>query len=329
MPYFIGIILILSLGGGYIASLEKNFCDSEIRSDVGKRAVSVNTYDSNGNIIKIYFDDVPQRIITNQEGILYTLMALGLGNHIAAASVSNPYMEPIDFASPYWVEQKIPEIQRYEFDRETVLALRPNIIVGWKSTFSRSALGCTSFWNERGIATYITASSNRIKNNATIDDECNFILDMGKIFGKEEKAEAIVQKIHMILNDGQAVLRGKKLDAPKVLVLQYNNANNIFAYERSWLIGDIIEKLGGHMLQGTSHVIGKEEVIALNPDIIFVMCTGKGDREKYEQYVLKDPAFESIKAVQSRRVYGIPFSSVYAPGVKIIDGIQLIQKCLF
>lgn len=318
----LGLTIFASCLLCYNSDKSYSLSHSEIGYDSkGNSSKVIETYDSQKKKVYMVFNKPPRRVVTNQEGVLETLLALNVGNSIVAASISNRYMQPIP--DSLLNGQRLPPILRHEFDRETILMTNPDFIVGWRSTFSYGALGSTDFWNSRGIPTYIVASSNRIKTDATIDDECNFIMDMGRIFSKKELSKEIVSRIYSRLSHYQ-LLTSKINHHPRVMVLQYNSPANIFAYEKSWLIGNIISCLGGQLVAGENHTISKEEIIRQNPEIIFVMCTGQIDSSLYESYVKNDLSLNSIDAVKNNRIYAIPFSYVYAPGVNLEKGLSLI-----
>lgn len=287
--------------------------------------LSLETYTSQQNKKNIFLSHIPQRVLTNQEGVLNTVLALDEGKSIVAASISNRYMYPI--TDNILRGQSLPPITRYEFTDEEALLLCPDLIIGWKSTFSYGALRETEFWNKRGIATYITASSNCIKKYASIEDECQFILDIGRIYDKEKRAQEIVDGIKQKLEQYQLLASEKRVQ--RVMVLQYNSPASIFAYEDTWLVGDLVKRLGGYLLFGEYHTISKEEIIYNDPEVIFVLCAGDWDKVQYESYVKNDISLNGVQAVKNNRVYGVPFAFVYAPGVHLCDGLSAIFYGLY
>ena len=288
--------------------------------------VVIHTYDERKQPIDIAFDRIPHRVITNQKGSLETIFALGAGQSVVAASVSNKYMDGFD--PKYTANAKLPPIIRHEFDRETIVMYEPDFIVGWGSTFSKGALINTTFWRERNIPTYIMASSNRVKKNAEVEDECRFILDMAEIFNQRALGESYVREIRTQIREvcGRAREVGEH---PTVMVLQYNTPAYIFNYERQWLVGDMVERLGGELVSGEEHTVNKEEILWCNPEIIFVMCTDERDRSYYEDMVRNDIALNSLDAVHHQRIYGLPFTYVYAPGIRVLDGIRYMADCMY
>lgn len=58
--------------------------------------------------------------------------------------------------------KKVKIINRYHPDAETVVAANPDLIIGWKSTFTSVLKKSTAWWNERGIRTYVVSTSNHL-----------------------------------------------------------------------------------------------------------------------------------------------------------------------
>lgn len=83
--------------------------------------------------------------------------------------------------------KKVKIINRYHPDAETVVAANPDLIIGWKSTFTSVLKKSTAWWNERGIRTYVVSTSNHLHAKGSIEDECCYLDDMGQIFDVCEK----------------------------------------------------------------------------------------------------------------------------------------------
>lgn len=72
-------------------------------------------------------------------------------------------------------------------------------------------------------------------------------------------------------------------------------------------------------------LLSKEEMIKLNPDIIFVPdfnWDGKKDTSGKLKDILDDKAYQNVKAVKNRQVFGIPGRHLYALSHYIIDASE-------
>lgn len=82
--------------------------------------------------------------------------------------------------------------------------------------------------------------------------------------------------------------------------------------------------MGGELLT-TPDNLGKEDIINLDPDVLFVI----GDTEEAAAQITDDPGFASLQAVQNNAVYNLPLSYVYTSGVRTIYGLDAIGSALY
>ena len=80
---------------------------------------------------------------------------------------------------------------------------------------------------------------------------------------------------------------------------------------------------------------GKEDIIAANPDVIFVVYMPyAGDdpetvKESQLAVIKDDKALQSLDAVKNGRVYPIMLSEMYASATRTQDGIETFAKGLY
>ena len=72
------------------------------------------------------------------------------------------------------------------------MMLKPDLLVGWHSTFAPKVIRPTEFWHKRGVNTFIARSSMIDERPRTLENEYKDILDLGKIFDKNERAQQLV-----------------------------------------------------------------------------------------------------------------------------------------
>lgn len=152
--------------------------------------VTVTSMNSKGIMEEETFDRPPERVVAVWQNSIETLLALGVGDRIVAGMgiPNEKYLRP-EYREQY---EKIPYTSLQNLDMETITMMNPDLIVGWSSTFSPKVLRDTDYWHERGVHTYISADSSSKEPNKTVENEYRDILNMGKIFNREEKAEEIV-----------------------------------------------------------------------------------------------------------------------------------------
>lgn len=287
-------------------------------------AKMVQTYNSERHPVMVSIERIPERVIANRINCEETLIALGVENRIVAVNMQNTDWQKEYLPQYRSTAERLKPITFRNLSLEEAMSLNPDCIIGWKSTFMPKSLGTTDFWKSRDVITYIAATSNRVKNYAGVEDECQYILDMGKIFDKEAKAEEIVDKIRQRITDIQEQVEGKY--QPSVMVVEFQG-NAIVNYGKEWLIGDMVLKLKGR-LPWKSDRLDYESLIELNPDVIFVVYFN-GDASLNVTKLVNDSRFNSLKAVQNHRVYPIRLDYMYTTAVRTVEGLEILKNGMY
>lgn len=283
---------------------------------------TVSTVDSQRKNVELGFSKVPQKVIANRIYVAETLIALGAEKNIIAVNYQNTdrYKEYL----PQYKEQA-DNLRRITFDNltmEEAVSLQPDFIIGWLTTFDSKGLGTTDFWNKRGVNTYINTTSNGLTKHETIEDQEKFILDMGKIFQKEAESKELVDNIEKAIK----TTINSKSKYKRVLVLE-NEGRGFRNYDSDTLAGNMVERLNGQIVS-QGRVLSYEEVIKINPEVIFLVYFNK-DRFIQLKQIYSIPALNSVNAIKNKRVYPIRLDYIYTPGVRIVEGLKIMRKGLY
>ena len=287
--------------------------------------VTVTTYDYEGNEITTTYEKAPERVICVYQGTIETMIALGLEDHVIASyGLDNP-------VKTEW-EEGLSKMNYNEGvfapDKETVTMLEPDLIFSWGSLFSEKNLGDQKEWIANGTNTYISSNTRRNGGNRTLENEYTDLLNIGKIFNCEDKAQAIVDEMKNEIADVLAKTAGQ--ESPRVSVIEFLG-DDISNYGAKQLGGDMVTSLGGTLADPDASQIGKEDLVALDPDVIFVVYMARTENVEAEMVskVLDDPAFADLSAVQNGRVYTIMLGDMYAATVRCIDGIRTFAAGMY
>ncbi len=287
--------------------------------------VTVTTYDYEGNEITTTYEKAPERVICVYQGTIETMIALGLEDHVIASyGLDNP-------VKTEW-EEGLSKMNYNEDvfapDKETVTMLEPDLIFSWGSLFSEKNLGDQKEWIANGTNTYISSNTRRNGGNRTLENEYTDLLNIGKIFNCEDKAQAIVDEMKNEIADVLAKTAGQ--ESPRVSVIEFLG-DDISNYGAKQLGGDMVTSLGGTLADPDASQIGKEDLVALDPDVIFVVYMARTENVEAEMVskVLDDPAFADLSAVQNGRVYTIMLGDMYAATVRCIDGIRTFAAGMY
>lgn len=289
--------------------------------------ISIENQNSHGEMVTQTFEKAPERVVCVWQNSIETLMALGVGDRIVAAMglPDGSYLRQ-EYRADF---EKIPYRSMENLDMETVMMQNPDFIVGWASTFGAKTLRDTDFWQGRGIHTYISPGSSPEIKKHTVEYEYQDILNLGKVFHKEDKAEAIVKEMKDEISRAQEKAKASGVH-PKGLIIEYLG-KNINVYGERSLAGNILTSMGGELMGADLQGISKEQILEMDPDAIFVIVIERnyGDEDKILDYIYKEKALQNLRCVKEKRIYPLPLYAVYSAGVRTYDGIQIIGKGLY
>ncbi len=289
--------------------------------------VTITNVNYNKEPVEYTYEKAPERVLTFWTNSLETMLALGLGDRVVYA-VGYDEDDMLEELKPEFEKVKANIEINNEFvdsnaalSKETAVMLEPDFILAWKSSFSDKTIGDVDYWNENGTGTYIALNSNDVSENRTLENEYQDILNIGKIFDVEDRAEALVNEMKAEVE--RVTSATKDQEKRTVLVFEYLG-DKIWNYDKTMLAGNMVIEMGGDLLDAPSD-IGKEDILNLNPDVIFVI----GSTEEKLTAVTEDPALASLTAIQNNDVYLMPLSYVYTSGVRTIYGLNRIGQALY
>lgn len=302
-------------------------CTQGVAADDDHYPVTIENVNFSLEKVEFTYEKAPEKVITFWTNSLETMLALGLGDRVILAVGQDE-----EGLLPELMDEYNKAKENFEFyndfldsnaalSKEAAVMMEPDFILAWKSSFNDKTLGDTTYWNEKGVGTYIALNSNNVSEYRTLENEYTDILNIGKIFDVEDRANEIVDELK---SEVERVTSATK-DQPKktVLVIEFLG-DGIWNYDKTMLAGNMVTEMGGELLEAPDE-FGKEDIINLNPDVLFVI----GDSEDAVEKVTSDPALASLQAVQNGDVYNLPLSYVYTSGVRTIYGLNAIGAALY
>ncbi|OON94261.1 MAG: iron ABC transporter substrate-binding protein [Candidatus Epulonipiscioides saccharophilum] len=326
------LLLIISLGAcSEGVAIEKPDSDTtELSNGDGYYPVTITNYDYAGNEIELTFEQAPQRVLALYQTPMEIMAALGLGDHVLTCYGLDNALKP------EWQE----DFQKMNYDAsvflpnlETVLGLAPDFIFSWGSNFSDKKLKDIHFWAERGVNTYMNANTRSGGHDDILEEEYQDILNIGKIFNVNEKAEKLVQE----MKDEIEYILEATAELPKqdvMLIEFYEGA--IVNYGAEDLGGDMILSLGGNLVNSEHGNISKEDILDVNPDVLFICYLPLWEfddeieaKQTTLNNILLDPALASLDAVKNNRVHTIMLGDMYTSGPRTLDGIKIFAEGIY
>lgn len=158
--------------------------------------------------------------------------------------------------------------------------------------------------------------------NDTVDNLKKSFLIIGKLLGKEERAEQINKAFDMTTEKIMAKKAWEQADKPKVLFLRNSKlrlqGNDNFIHEAIRIGGGQNPYDQIALNASSEQTIPMEEVYKLNPDIILLSNFDKFVPDDLYNNKIAGQDWSTVKAVQEKRVYKVPMG-IYrwdAPGVE-------------
>ena len=144
-------------------------------------------------------------------------------------------------------------------------------------------------------------------NLESVEGMYQSIDDLGKIFGREKQAQALIDEYDAFMVEYNKQIEGK--EAPKVLVLMGFPGSYSVATEHSYT-GSLVKLAGGENVyageSGNYIIANTEDIIKKDPDVI--VCTAHGGLDETAYKYLKDDfknndIWQHFRAVEEDKVY--------------------------
>lgn len=290
--------------------------------------VTITNYNYDGQEVSYTYNEAPQRVLAVYQGCIETMIALGLEDHVIASyGLDNEVKEEWQdgFAQMHYDDSVFAP------DKETVTLLEPDFIFSWGSYFGDKKLGDVDAWNEKGVGTYM--NSNTVPGGTrTLENEYTDILNIGKIFHVEDKAQALVDEMKTQVSDTLSAVQGQ---SPVTVAVVEPISGSITNYGAKSLAGDMVTALGGELAMPEADSISKEDLVAADPEVIFVvyMAYSGDDPESVMAQQLSliqdDPALQSLQAVKNGKVHLIMLGDMYASGPRTLDGLKTLAHGMY
>lgn len=295
--------------------------------------LTVRNYDGQGNAVDTTYEKPPERIIAIWQNSVETLLSLGAVDHIAAAGGIGDVSHLTEANRELY--ERIPVKSAHTIDLESAVALHPDFILGWRFDFTGKAnsIGTYDFWHQRNVPVYMTNMDGAdYLEKHTVEDELQYIRDVGRIVGQAEKAESLISGIQKEMREAVDFAAANPKQQ-KVLCIFYMD-RELHIYTPRTLIGDIVNRLGGTVIGKSLENVGQDEVMSYeslrleDPDVLFLQSSPEQNEAKLAA-IYENAQFRELSCVKNKRVYTIPFYTIRDPAVRVDDAIHIIANGLY
>lgn len=290
-------------------------CAAETKDTSLNQSEDALVIDNYGRKVEII--EKPSKVLTLGPNATELFIALGLSDSIIGNSMDNHSRGALpEYAEDY---EKIPELTYGSATREAVLTSGADFIYGVDWEFGSEGLDVTEL-ESYGIKVYMNKAT-------TMEEIYQEIIDIGKIFGIEDRAEAFVAK----QKERIAAVQDKLADQGPVSVLVYDSGGNgVFTAGGTNFESLLIEIAGGRNIfnditdkQWTT--VSYEEVLERQPDVILIHDYDAPTVDQKIKDIKNDPALSQLDSVKNENFVVISLESVL-PGNRMAYAVETMAK---
>lgn len=261
-----------------------------------------------------------EKVLTLGPNCTELFVALGLGNRVIGRSLVNHSRGPLsEYADAV---NAIPELNHSSATREAILTSGADFI--YALDWEISDEGCNPEEAAHyGITVYINSAT-------TLEEQYQEITDLGRIFGVEDAAAALVadQKTRI------SAVADALSDQKPVKVLVYDSGNDgIFTCSGSNFESLLISLSGGQNLFDDLTdkqwvTVSYEEVLSRNPDVILIHDYDSPSVEEKISEIKSNPILSQLDCVKNDAFAAITLESVL-PGVRMAYAVESMAASFF
>jgi len=247
----------------------------------------------------------PQRIISLGPSITEQIYLLGAENKLIANTI---YCKKPPQAKE---KEKIGTV--VEVNLEKIVGLKPDLVLATSLTNRKAKEKLKNLGIEVAV----------FPEPETFTQICSQFLELGRLTGKEKKAEEIVKSVKSKV----ASIKNEVENLQKSKVFIQLGARPLFAATGASFVNDFIEFAGGINIakEARTGIYSREQVLKKNPDVIIIATMGiAGEKEKgaWERY-------KSLKAVGKNRIYIIDSYKLCSPTpISFVETLEELVKIL-
>lgn len=247
-----------------------------------------------------------RRIVSLAPHITETLFAAGAGDRIVGT---------VDYSDYPEAARKIPTVGGYSrVNLESVLALKPDLVIGWESGNSAAHL---EKLRALGMPIYITQPDR-------IEDVAHSIEDYGRLAGTADTADAAARVFRKQL----AELKARYGSRPPLRVFYQVWKQPLTTVNGEQIISDAIRTCGGVNvfadLKGLAPNVSVEAVLAADPDVV----VASGMDEARPEWLDDWRRWPQMKAVARGNLYFVPPGLIQRHTPRLLEGTRMLCEHL-
>jgi len=273
---------------------------------------------------QVTFDAPPTRAIANDVNLIEMMLALGLADRMVGYTGVSGW-KTLDAELREGVAE-LPELSAQYPTREVLLGAEADFFfAGWNYGMKVGGEVTPETLEPLGILTYeLTESCIHIgpKAKSSMQDMYEDLLNLGRIFGVEDRAQALVAGYEARLAE---VTAGVDRSAPLRVFVYDSGEEGPFTAGAYAMPTAMIEAAGGvnimDDLEKSWATVAWEPVVDRNPEVIIIVNYGEVTADQKIAFLESNPAFANIDAVKNDRYVVLEYVEA-TPGPRNIRAVE-------
>ncbi|OZI10327.1 iron ABC transporter substrate-binding protein [Bacillaceae bacterium SAS-127] len=265
--------------------------------------LNYDVFNYEGDVLQQTIKNEPERVVVIGSAMAELMVKFGLQDKVVGFGyddqTNTSYREEI---------KKMPLLSEMWPSKESIIALKPDLIFSVASAFREDMIGSIPSWNERDIPTLTAVNFNVGRSKETYFDE---IKNFGHVFNIEDQTneyineqESRIQKVADTIDHSQ--------EKPKVLFISHVR-DKYYYYSPDWcMVDEMIELANGEFVNMSDQPyieLSAEAIIAENPDKIILTQFQKQNEEKTLQVLLGDKQLKNVNAIKNNDVLVVDYTN--------------------
>lgn len=279
----------------------------------------------------VTFEAAPARAVSNDVNLTEMMLALGLTDRMVGYTGVSGW-KTLDEELRAGIAE-LPELAAHYPSKEVLLGAETDFFfAGWNYGFKVGGDLTPDSLAAVGVKSYeLTESCIHIgpKDKVSMGDMYNDLRNLGRIFGVEDKAEALIAGYEAEL---QALTAGVDRTQPLRVFVYDSGEDTPFTAGRYGMPTALIEAAGGvnimDDLEKSWATVAWEPVIERNPQVIVIVNYGDVTADEKIAFLKGNPAFADVDAVKNDRFVVLDYveatpgpRNIRAVG-KLVDGLK-------
>lgn len=280
----------------------------------------------------VTFDAIPKAAVSNDVNLTEMMLVLGLRDQMAGYTGISGW-KTLDEEMRDGVAE-LPELSAKYPTKEVLIGADADFyFAGWNYGMKVGGEVTPETLAPFGIKVYeLTESCIHIgsKPKVSMEDMYNDLMNLGKIFGVEDRAQGLVAGYKADLKEFGASL--KTGDKPLKVFVYDSGEDKPFTAGRYAMPTALIEAAGGVNIlddfEKSWARIDWETVVEKNPDVVVIVNYGNVTAEQKRDFMKKNPALAGIEAVKKDRFVTLQYVEA-TPGPRNIKAVKKLAAAFW